>query len=503
MSMSRAVTVLEVESPALWDELKAQVDLDPHLGAFVAATQRSVLDEGALLAALAQVGVIPLARFSRRGAEEIAAHRDDLSHGIASLRSDVREVLHQAQRHALENVVMDLHAWDPARDSQAISDLHARGMITRLPDQSRFPGVRYLLDPDLPPPPEPPYRFDEAAMAETDDLEPSGRSITGLLHDIASLAAAIQRTTPRLTAKGTVTRADARKLGDQLGDVELTKSGELESHERWGRALNALRALRAVSTAPIKRELFIDHGLEQSLEGTTEEATDRIVHRLMERDLHVVLPPLRAALRCAGSGAVDEVVFMDLLREQHREILFPRWDSPHGPIYPVLEGERARPFDDEGWERIEERTIQAALKRTQSLGLIRRAPGVFAGTIDGRRWARVDDHSPPPVWVTSDLEVMVPPDAVTPWERFQLERLSTCISRDVVDRYRLKREALRLWLTTHDVEEALDLLARRAPGLPHTVVDTLTSWARSACRVSLVRGVLVPSQTTRTTPPQG
>lgn len=491
MSSLRAVTVLEVASTALWDELAAQVDLEPHLGATLSPTRRTVLNEGDVLTALADAGVMPLARFARRDAEEIAAHRNDLSQAIAALRSDVRAVLHSAQRHALEDIVMDLHAWDPARDAQAVSDLHALGMLTRLPDHPNFPGGRYRLDPDLPLPAAPRYHFEEAVMEETDDLEPPGLSITALLHDIASLAAAIQRTTPRLTAKSTVTRADARKLGDQLGDSTLTQSGDLESHDRWGRALNALRALHAVSTDPIKRVLFIDHGLEHSLKGSTEEATDRIVHRLMDWDLHVALPPLRAALRQAGTGAVDEVVFMDLLREQHRDILFPRWDSPHGPIYPVRHGELARAFDDEGWERIEERTLRAALKRAEALGLIRRAPGVFAGTSDGRRWAGAGTHPTPPVWVTSDLELMVPPDAVTPWERFQLERLGTCLSRDVVDRYRLQREALRLWLTTHDVEEALELLARRAPGLPHTVVDTLTSWARSACRVSLVRGVLL------------
>lgn len=491
MSALRAVTVLQVASPALWDELAAQVDLGPHLGAALSPTQRTVLDESAVTTALAEAGVIPLARFARRGADEIAAHRDDLTHAIETLRSEVRTVLHSAQRHALEDVVLDLHAWDPARDGQAVSDLHALGMLTRLPDDPSFPGSRYRLDPDLPLPADPAYDFEEAAMEETDDLEPPGLSITALLHDIASLAAAIQRTTPRLTAKSTVTRSDARKLGDQLGDRTLATSGDLEDHDRWGRALNALRALHAVSTDPIKRELFIDHGLEHSLEGSTEEVTDRIVHRLMDRDLHVVLPPLRAALRQAGAGAMDEVVFMDLLREQHRDILFPRWDSPLGPIYPLLDGELARLFDDEGWERIEQRTLRAALKRAEALGLIRRAPGVFAGTADGRRWAGAQTHETPPVWVTSDLEIMVPPDAVTPWERFQLERLGTCLSRDIVDRYRLQREALRLWLTTHDVEEALELLARRAPGLPRTVVDTLTSWARSACRVSLVRGVLL------------
>ena len=123
--------------------------------------------------------------------------------------------------------------------------------------------------------------------------------------------------------------------------------------------------------------------------------------------------------------------------------------------------------------------------------LIRRAPGVFAGTPDGRRWAGLGATQPPPVWVTSDLELMVPPDAVTPWERFQLERLGVCLSRDVVDRYRLQRPALKRWLATHDIDEAIELLGRRAPGLPTGVVHTLESWARSETRICLVRGVLL------------
>lgn len=493
MNPVRAVSVLEVAAPSLWDELAAQVDLTPHLGEALSPTRRLVSDEPGLLSTLEDVGVAPLLRFARRTVAEIEAHRDALSHDIDALTHDVRKVLFDAQRHALDDVVLDLHAWDPHRDADAVTALHARGLLTRLPARAGVLGVQYRLDPDLPPPPPPAYNFAEAAMEETEDLPAPGPSITTLLHDVASLAAAILHVVPTLTVKSTVRKADARRLGVQLGEPELQASGDLEEHPRWGRALTALQALRAVSHDPIKRELFIDHGLEHSLEGTTEDATDRIVHRLMDKDLHVVLPAVRSALRAAGDGAVDEVVFLDLLREQHRDVLFPSWDSPQGPIYPVLPDERPRLFDDEAWERVEERTIQAALSRAEALGLIRRAPGVFAGTPDGRRWAGHHAVAAPPVWVTSDLELLVPPDSVTPWERFQLERLGVCLARDVVDRYRLQRAGLRGWLATHDLSEALELLGRRAPGLPAGVVDTLESWARSELRVSLVRGVLVPA----------
>ena len=93
--------------------------------------------------------------------------------------------------------------------------------------------------------------------------------------------------------------------------------------------------------------------------------------------------------------------------------------------------------------------------------------------------------------MSSDLEVLVPPNSVTPWERYQLERLGRCVARDVVDRYRLERSGLETWLATHALEQALDLLRRRSPGLPQSVVATLTEWARSATRVVLTHGVVI------------
>jgi len=184
-------------------------------------------------------------------------------------------------------------------------------------------------------------------------------------------------------------------------------------------------------------------------------------------------------------------VFLELVCTQHREVLFPSWSREGERIYPVLEGETARPYDEEGFERIEAPLIRRVLHRAEHVGLIRRAPGVFASTADGRRWAGAPALPDAPVWVSSDLEVMVPPDSITPWERFQLERLGRCLGRDVVDRYRLERSGLVAWLSTHDLDEALDLLRRRCPALPVTVVDTLTEWTRSAMRVVLTRGVLI------------
>jgi hypothetical protein len=94
--------------------------------------------------------------------------------------------------------------------------------------------------------------------------------------------------------------------------------------------------------------------------------------------------------------------------------------------------------------------------------------------------------------VSSDLEILVPPRAITPWERYQLERLGATLSRDVVDRYKLRRDGLEHWLATHDLEDALELLKRRCPGVPQNVVDTLKGWTDSVSRFVLTRGVLRP-----------
>ena len=142
-------------------------------------------------------------------------------------------------------------------------------------------------------------------------------------------------------------------------------------------------------------------------------------------------------------------------------------------------------------DRVEARALDRALRRLQRIGLVRRAPGVFAATVDGRQWAAAHDGPHPPIWVSSDLEIIVPPAAVTAWERFQLERLCSCLSRDVTDRYRLERAGLRKWLETHDVEEAVAVLLRRAPGVPRGVVDTLRAWARGELQVVLTHGIIV------------
>ena len=482
-----AVSVLEVASPAVWDELRAVVPLDEHLGVALSPTRQVVLPSFEH-EVLPKLGSAVLIRYARRDAAEIQAARADLRERIRALDRRTRAVLVAAQRHALDGTVLGIHAWDVENDARHVRALHGAGLVEIVPDQEPYRG-RYRLHPDLPDPEPVPYDFEEAVMEETDDLGPPRPGVLGLLHDVASLAAALQEVRVRRTLSGRLAKADTRKLFGWMGLSQL--GGALEDSERWGRALRALEALGAVSMDPLERVLHVDPGLERVLEGDSSEAIDRLVHRLVDRDLHVVVPAVREAIRQAGPGAIDLVVFSDLLREQHREVLFPRWHCEGTDCYPMLAGEAIRPFDDEGWETIEDSLVRRVVGRLELLGLVRRAPGVFAGTEDGRHWARFQLYPTPPVWVSSDLEAVVPPGALTPYERLQIECLARCQSRDVVDRYRLDRMGLFRWLAHHEVDDAFALLEAWCPALPLTVREALGAWGVSATRIVLTRGVIL------------
>ena len=121
---------------------------------------------------------------------------------------------------------------------------------------------------------------------------------------------------------------------------------------------------------------------------------------------------------------------------------------------------------------------------------MRRAPGVFASTPDGRLWADGEDPPSQPVWVTSDLEVWVPPASITPWERYQIERLGRCLARDVVDRYRREKDDLVAGRAPHEHADAQARHQRPAPALPAVVRDTLEAWNRSATRIVLTVGLV-------------
>lgn len=488
----RVVSVLEVADAATWAELEARAPLADHVAEHLSPTRRVVKASfERLLPTLQEQGAAILVRYARREAKEMQAARDDLAKRIEALPIATRAVLHHAQRHALDDVVLGRQAWDPEHDGAHVRALCGAGLMMAVDTEAAPYSGSYRVSPDLPPAPIPDYDFSEALMPETDDLEEATPGPFVLLHDLAALAAALLRVVPRRTHAGAITKADARKLGRRLGDATLATDGNLAAHPRWQRALRALQALGAVSTDPLSRELFLDLGLEQTLAGEATEAVDRFVHRMLERDLHVLLPAVRSALHQAGDGAVDELVFHDLLRSQDREVLFPKWRRHGLDVYPALPGEDLRPWDHDGWDRTEARMVSVALSKIARMGLIRQAPGVFAGTADGRAWAAPAGTVPPTMWVSSDMECIVPPAAVTPWERFQLERFGRCLGRDVVDRYRLERDGLAHWLVHHELPEALALLRRRSPAVPVSVVETLEDWARSFQRVVLIRGVLI------------
>lgn len=502
----RTVSVLTVDEPALIDQIALAVPLDDHTLASPSPTERIVDPRfDRTLPELERRGLSVLVRQARRTQAEVSRARTDVQVRVDHLSDAARACLDRALRHARDQVVLGVHVFDPVTDDALVGELVRAELIAPLEDAAGDTpqGLgRYVLHPDLPPPPTLAWNFEDAVMAETEDLvsiaetgDPNAALGTGpvdLLHDVASLAAAFFGWHPKRTLAGPIAKADGRRLGRRLGVPDIEARGALASDPRWGQALRAIEALGALSLDAVTRELHLDLGLEDVLAGDTADAVDRLVQRLVDADLRPLLPVVRQALGEAGGQALDEVVLADLIREQHRDLVFRSWHRQGHAWYPVMGDAVVRPYDDEGFDQVERPMLEALLRRLHRLGVIRRAPGVFAASEDGRQWARVADPSqpPPPVWVSSDLEVVVPPHSVTPWQRMQIERLGRCIGRDVVDRFRIEKTRVRDWLAHHDIDEALELLRDRAYGLPVTVEETLSTWARSAERIVLVRGVL-------------
>ncbi len=486
----RAVSVLEVAHDGWWERLASLVDLgeltletDRPLARIVVPGQERTLLDG--------LGTQVFIRYARRQQASLAPDFDpERVARLAALSSHTRKLLHTIQRHAVHGEVVGLQTWDPLHDWDDIRQLLVLGLLEAVPGDTPRIG-RHRVAEGLPPPPPYVYDFSEAVFELPDDLAPPEPGPAGILQDAASLAAAILHVEPKRVLSGELSRTDSRQLGRWLGVPALADGASLATDRRWGLALRALEALGAVSMDAMDRVLRIDLGLERTLAGSITEAVHRFACAVLDRDIHPVLAPIRAALRQAGRAAVDEVIFLDELRLQHREVLFPRWNRDGHAVYPHIAGERSLDWDDDGWERVECRAIERTLKRLSRIGLIRRAPGVFAATEDGLQWAAERDAARPPIWVGSDLEVIVPPHSLTPGQRFAVERLGRCVLRDVADRVRLERESVERWLAWHDVDEAVAILLERAPGVPRNVVETLSAWQASICQVVLTRGVLM------------
>ena len=286
-----------------------------------------------------------------------------------------------------------------------------------------------------------------------------------------------------------------RRLARRLALEGADRSGVLaDAGERWVRAWALGEGTGLLGTDEVSRQVTVEPGLDAFLAGAPSGAPSRLgrlVRRLLEPELHPLLPAIRAALAQAGDQAVDEVVWLEELHDQHRDVLFSPWGQVGRPCYPAGPGDAGVPYDDDGLVKIEGRLAEEALAVCARVGLLRRAPGAFAATAAGLAWAGVPPATPVPIWVASDLEVVVPPGALDPAERAHLERFSRCTSRDVVDRYRLERGTLADWLRTRTLAEAEALLRAHAPALPPTVTETLASWGRSLQRVVLVHGVLL------------
>ena len=150
---------------------------------------------------------------------------------ITAQSRDARQLLHRAQRHARDGVVLGSRVWDPIFERRHVQALLGAGLIEAIPSEQAAPWGPYRLHPELPPPPTIDYDFADAAMPETDDLSAPAESLITLLHDLAAFTAAASLHPPRRTHAGTLDKATTRKLGRRLADEEVARTGQLGP--RW------------------------------------------------------------------------------------------------------------------------------------------------------------------------------------------------------------------------------------------------------------------------------
>lgn len=384
------------------------------------------------------------------------------------------------QRRARGRDALGGRSWDPHAEASAISALIEAELIEITGDD--WLGTLRLAE-DLPPPPPVPYDFEEALMPPTEDLEQPGPRLDAVLGDVAALAAAFAAHPPRRTLAGSLDVATMKRVGRLLADPGLTERGRLQDGDpRWLRALRLAELLGLVEQHEIDRQLRPTPALREALERPMAERYDDLLRRGTDPDLHPLLPPLRAALRQADTQAVDELIFLELLAAQHRDVLHSPWGQIGVRLYPQLPGELPLPYTDEAFAWIEGQAFEAVRDRAARLGLLRIAPGVFAATAAGRAWAGLPPVQAPPKLVLSpNLELLAPPGALPPWDRYRFEQLAPAVQRDVVDRHRVTRRSVRQWLQRWTIDDGLALLETHAAhGVPDNVSTTLRSWARAA-----------------------
>ncbi|MEY3211105.1 MAG: hypothetical protein RIT28_1586 [Pseudomonadota bacterium] len=390
-------------------------------------------------------------------------------------------VLTRALRLAEEGVFLGTRAWDPHGEARAVDTLVNVGLITALDDERLPRWGRYRLAPGLPEPAPVAYAFEDAVMPPPPDLAQRGPSLLALEQDVAVFLAGVAAAGLRRTVDGHPDVAGARRLGRRLMDPNLSRDGRLtHASPRWQLAARVVEALGLWECDPLSRALLPAQRVQRLLSQGPSARFDGLARRVVEQDARPLIPALRAALRAAGDEAIDEVVLRALLAEQHRDLLFAPWGQVGARFYPCPPEATPILYDDDGFDEVEGPLLSRAIDALARLGLVTRAPGVFAATAEGRVWAGLDPTGPTPrLLLSADLELVVPPGALPPWERLLIELATSPVSRDVVDRLRLGRAELERALGFVPLTTLLAVLESRVGHrLPPSVVEALQLWAR-------------------------
>jgi len=390
-------------------------------------------------------------------------------------------VLTRALRLAEEGVFLGTRAWDPHSEARAVDTLVSVGLITPLDDESLPRWGRYRLAPGLPEPEPVAYALQDAVMAPPEDLTRRGPSLLALEQDLAVFLAGVAAAGVRRTVDGHLDVAGARRLGRRLADPGLSRGGRLtNASPRWQMAARVVEALGLWECDPLSRALLPAQRVQRLLSQGPAARFDGLARRVVEQDARPLIPAVRAALRAAGEQAIDEVVLRALLTEQHRDVLFAPWGQVGARFYPCPPEATPTLYDEDGFDEVEGPLLSRAIDALARLGLVTRAPGVFAATAEGRVWAGLDPTGPTPrLLLSADLELVVPPGALPPWERLVVELATSPVSRDVVDRLRLGRVELERALGYVPLSTLLTVLESRVGhSLPPSVVEALQLWAR-------------------------